>query len=41
MSPAPLDPRVGSSAIRRSYVRVLVVWVATLLALYAFQEYFL
>jgi hypothetical protein len=28
------------SNMRRSYVRVLVVWVVTLLALYAFQEYF-
>ncbi len=28
------------SDMRRSYVRVLVVWVVTLLALYAFQEYF-
>ena len=26
--------------MRRSYIRVLVVWVITLLALYAFQEYF-
>jgi hypothetical protein len=26
--------------MRRSYVRVLVVWAITLLALYAFQEYF-
>jgi hypothetical protein len=26
--------------MRRSYVRVLAVWVATLLALYALQEYF-
>jgi hypothetical protein len=26
--------------IRRSYVRVLIVWVAVLLALYVFQEYF-
>jgi len=26
--------------IKRSYVRVLVVWVITLAALYAFQEYF-
>jgi len=24
----------------RSYVRVIIVWVLTLLALYAFQEYF-
>ena len=29
-----------SSDMRRSYVRVLVVWVVTLLALYAFQEDF-
>jgi hypothetical protein len=28
------------SDMRRSYVRVLVVWVVTLFALYAFQEYF-
>jgi len=26
--------------MRRSYVRVLVVWVVVLAALYAFQEYF-
>jgi hypothetical protein len=26
--------------MRRSYVRVIVVWVITLIALYAFQEYF-
>jgi len=26
--------------IVRSYVRVLVIWVAVLVALYAFQEYF-
>jgi hypothetical protein len=24
----------------RSYVRVIVIWVITLIALYAFQEYF-
>ena len=29
-----------SGNMRRSYVRVLVIWVVTLLALYAFQEYF-
>jgi hypothetical protein len=29
-----------SREMRRSYVRVLVIWVVTLLALYAFQEYF-
>jgi len=28
------------SDMRRSYARVLFVWVVTLLALYAFQEYF-
>jgi hypothetical protein len=26
--------------MRRSYIRVLLVWVITLAALYAFQEYF-
>jgi hypothetical protein len=26
--------------MRQSYARVLIVWVITLLALYAFQEYF-
>ena len=30
----------SDSQIKRSYVRVLVVWLLTLLALYAFQEYF-
>ena len=28
------------SDMRRSYARVLIVWVVTLIALYAFQEYF-
>jgi hypothetical protein len=28
------------SDMRRSYVRVLVVWAVTLLALYALQQYF-
>jgi hypothetical protein len=28
------------SDMRRSYARVMVVWVLTLLALYALQEYF-
>jgi hypothetical protein len=28
------------SRMRRSYVRVLVIWVIVLAALYAFQEYF-
>jgi hypothetical protein len=26
--------------MRKSYARVLIVWAITLLALYAFQEYF-
>lgn len=26
--------------IRRSYVRVLIVWIAVLVSLYVFQEYF-
>jgi hypothetical protein len=29
-----------SEDIRRSYIRVALVWIVTLLALYAFQEYF-
>jgi hypothetical protein len=28
------------SDIRRSYVRVAVLWVVVLLALYAFEQYF-
>jgi hypothetical protein len=28
------------SDVRKHYVRVIVVWVVTLIALYAFQEYF-
>jgi hypothetical protein len=28
------------SDMRRSYARVMVVWILTLLALYALQEYF-
>jgi hypothetical protein len=35
------DPSAADTPdIKRSYVRVLVVWVITLAALYAFQEYF-
>jgi len=35
------DPAAADDPhIKRSYVRVLVVWVITLAALYAFQEYF-
>ena len=32
--------RYSMTDMRRSYVRVLVVWAVTLLALYALQEYF-
>jgi hypothetical protein len=32
-------PAPGSDP-RRSYVRVIIVWIAVLAALYAFQEYF-
>jgi hypothetical protein len=28
------------SNMRRSYVRVLVIWIVVLAALYAFQQYF-
>ena len=34
--PAP----TADNRMRRSYIRVLVIWVLTLAALYAFQEYF-
>lgn len=33
-------PPPASSEMRRSYVRVLIVWALTLAALYAFQQYF-
>ena len=29
-----------SAAVRRHYVRIIVVWLVTLVALYAFQQYF-
>jgi hypothetical protein len=28
------------SRMRASYIRVLIIWVVVLVALYAFQEYF-
>lgn len=35
------DPKPpGGNRIRSSYIRVIVVWLVTLAALYAFQEYF-
>ncbi len=30
----------SSPAMRRSYARVLILWVVVLAALYAFQQYF-
>jgi hypothetical protein len=33
-------PLPDTLPMTRSYVRVIVVWIVTLLALYAFQEYF-
>ena len=38
-SPQPSRP-VRSRAMTRSYVLVMVFWALTLIALYAFQEYF-
>jgi hypothetical protein len=36
-----LDPEApAGNRIRLSYIRVIVVWLVTLAALYAFQEYF-
>ena len=31
---------IPTGAVRKHYVRLLVVWVLTLLGLYAFQQYF-
>jgi hypothetical protein len=42
-SPVMTDPSSGHTGdrhMRRSYVRVLLAWIAALAALYAFQEYF-
>jgi len=39
MTPPPPQPP-ADTRIERSYIRVIVVWVITLAALYAFQEYF-
>ena len=30
----------GQDGMRPSYIRVLIVWLLTLLCLFAFQEYF-
>ena len=30
----------ADNRITRSYIRVIVIWAITLMALYAFQEYF-
>lgn len=37
--PSPAPPLTDSD-MRTSYVRVVLVWIATLLALFGFQEYF-
>jgi len=34
------EPPGASGDMRRSYIRVLIVWLLTLAALYAFQQYF-
>jgi hypothetical protein len=34
------EPTGDDTRMRRSYFRVILVWVITLAALYAFQEYF-
>jgi len=39
MADQPLAPP-ADNRMRSSYIRVLVIWVLTLAALYAFQEYF-
>jgi hypothetical protein len=39
MADQPLAP-TADNRMRGSYIRVLVIWVLTLAALYAFQEYF-
>ena len=38
---APKDPQPpAGDRMRRSYIRVMVIWAITLVALYAFQEIF-
>ena len=34
------EPPGASSDMRRSYIRVLIVWILTLAALYAFPQLF-
>jgi len=34
------DSSRPATAVRRSYVRVVIFWVIVLVAMYAFQEYF-
>jgi hypothetical protein len=38
--PSSVPPPPRGAPIRRSYIRVFVVWVIVLIALYAFQMYF-
>jgi len=35
-----LQPTSSATGVGRSYVRVLILWVVVLAALFAFQEYF-
>jgi hypothetical protein len=39
MNPSPA-PKLPTIDVRKHYIRLLVVWVLTLLGLYAFQQYF-
>ena len=40
MRVSPRQKPAPVTDIRRSYLRVLIVWVVVLVSLYAFQEYF-
>ena len=37
---SPKSTNVPTGDVRKHYVRLLVVWIVTLLGLYAFQQYF-
>lgn len=37
---SPPSTNVPTGDVRKHYVRLLVVWIVTLLGLYAFQQYF-
>ncbi len=36
---SPQSTNIPTGDVRKHYVRLLVVWVVTLLGLYAFQQY--